>query len=89
MVSVSPLEFANTHRPIYFEPETDLEVFDEDEEVWNPLFKTSYSLSALIDALKVNEIEAGNVRFKDSVAQSTYTILRKQGLTTSFITRIS
>jgi len=40
MVSVSPLEFANTHRPIYFEPETDLEVFDEDEEVWNPLFKT-------------------------------------------------
>ena len=58
MVSVSPLEFANTHRPIYFEPETDLEVFDEDEEVWNPLFKTSYSLSALIDALKVNEIEA-------------------------------
>jgi len=80
MVSVSPLEFANTHRPIYFEPETDLEVFDEDEEVWNPLFKTSYSLSALIDALKVNEIEAGNVRFKDSVAQEYLHHLKETGI---------
>jgi len=43
-------------------------------------FQNPHTLSALIDALKVNEIEAGNVRFKDSVAQSTYTILRETGI---------
>lgn len=80
MVSVSLLEFANTHRPIYFKPETDLEVFDEDEEEWNSLFKTSYSLSVLIEALKSSEIEAGNVRFEDSVAREYLYHLKKTGI---------
>jgi len=48
--------------------------------VWNPLFKTSYSLSALIDALKADEIEAGNVRFKDSVAQEYLHHLKETGI---------
>lgn len=69
MVSTSLLEFANAHRPIYFEPETDLEIFDDGEEEWTSLFKSSYSLSTLVEALKVNEVESGNIRFKDSVAQ--------------------
>jgi len=69
MVSVSLLEFANGNQPIYFKPETDIEVFDDDEEEWDPLFKSTYSLSALIEALKANKIETGNVRFKDSVSQ--------------------
>lgn len=80
MVSVSLLEFAETNRPIYFEPETDLEVFDEDEEEWYLLFETPYSLSALIEALKANEIETGNVRFEDSVARKYLDHLKETGV---------
>jgi hypothetical protein len=80
MVSISLLEFANANRPIYFKPETDIEVFDDDEEEWNPLFKASYSHSALIEALKRNRIEAGNVRFKDSVAQEYLHHLKETGI---------
>ncbi|MGQ4557282.1 hypothetical protein [Halobellus sp. GM3] len=80
MVSVSLLEFASTNRPIYFKPETDIEVFDDDEEEWNPLFKSSYSLSALIEALKANRIEARNVRFEDSVAQEYLHHLKETGI---------
>jgi hypothetical protein len=80
MASVSLLEFANANRTIYFEPETDIEVFDDDEERWNPLFKSSYSLSALVEALKTNRIGSGNVRFEDSVAQEYLHHLKETGI---------
>jgi len=80
MVSASLLEFANANRPIYFEPETDIEVFDGDEEEWNLLFKSSDSLSALIEALKANRIEAGNVCFEESVVQDYLHHLKETGI---------
>lgn len=80
MVSISLLEFANTHRPIYFEPETDLEIFDEDEEEWDPLFRTSYSLSSLIEGLKMNEIADGNIRFNDATAEDYLSHLKETGI---------
>ncbi|UWG49144.1 hypothetical protein HSRCO_3003 (plasmid) [Halanaeroarchaeum sp. HSR-CO] len=80
MVSVSLLEFAYANRPIYFEPETDLEVFDDDEEEWDPLFKSSYSFPTLIEALKSSEIEGGKIRFEDSVAQEYLYHLKETGI---------
>ena len=80
MVSVSLLEFAHANRPIYFKQEIDLEVFDDDEEEWDPVYKSPYSLSKLIEALKSNRVDAGNVRFEDSVAQEYLHHLKETGI---------
>ena len=80
MVSASLLEFANAHRPIYFEPETELMIFDEEEDQVTSLFKSSYSLATLVEALKVNELEARDIRFRDSAAQEYLQHLKKTGI---------
>ncbi|ELY35363.1 hypothetical protein [Natronorubrum tibetense] len=80
MTLISLLKFADTQRPPYFKPGTDLELFDDDEEEWNALFTTSYSLSTLIDALKQRTIETGHVRFADSAARDYLHHLTETGI---------
>lgn len=80
MEFASLLEFANAHRPIYFEPETDLMIFEDEEDEWTSFFKSSYSLGTLVEALKMNELAAGNIRFRDPVAREYLHHLKETGI---------
>ncbi len=80
MTLISLLKFADMERPPYFKPGTDLELFDDDEEEWNALFTTSYSLSTLIDTLEQGTTETGDVRFADSTARDYLHHLTETGI---------
>ncbi|MDL5363804.1 hypothetical protein [Halalkalicoccus sp. NIPERK01] len=80
MTLVSLLEFADTQRPPYFEPETDLELFDEDDEEWTALVTTSYSLSTLVDALEQGAVATAHVRIADSTARDYLQHLTETGI---------
>lgn len=55
------LEFTDTRLPPYFEPATDLELSDEEDDERNSLSKAHYSRSTLVDALNQGKMDKSNV----------------------------
>jgi len=69
MSLISTLEFARDTRPPYFDPGSDLTVYNMDNEEWVPLYRTTHSLTGLISALKRGGISESHVRFRESIAK--------------------
>lgn len=42
------LTFAHEHRPRHFDPDQDVEIYDENQEIWKPLQTYSYPLADLV-----------------------------------------
>lgn len=84
MTLVSLLEFADAHQPVYFEPETDIQLYDEEMEVWNQLSETSHTLSFLGEALKTGELETSNVRFEEPIVREYLRHLQETGVAEEF-----
>jgi len=84
MTDVSLFEFADTHQQDYFDPETDIQLYDEEEEIWNQLSVTPYTLSSLVAALETGEIEASNVQFTESIAGEYLYHLKETGIAEEF-----
>ena len=81
---MSLFEFADTHQPNYFNPETDIQLYDEEAETWNQLSATPYTLSSLVTALKSSEVEASNVQFAEPIAREYLHHLMETGIAEEF-----
>jgi len=84
MTDVSLFEYADTHQPDYFDPETDIQLYDEEAEMWNQLSVTPYTLSSLVAALKTGKLEASNVQFTESIAREYLYHLKETGIAEEF-----
>lgn len=74
------LSFAAENRPPYFTPDIDIEVFDPDEEEWDSLRESSYSLESLIDGLAQGQVEQSHIRFAQEEVEQYLNHLIETGI---------
>ena len=77
MVSVDLFKFAANKRPPYFDPEVDVEVFDENDGEWQPIFRNERSIRSLIADLNGGSIGHNHIRFKNETIQQYLTYIKE------------
>lgn len=69
--------FVQSDADLYFSPDTEVQIYDPDEEEWNELCETGYSLTSLLSAVNKGTLPSEHVRIVPQEAERYLTIMRE------------